>query len=281
MGLCKMQSMSAIDQLYESRGDNSYVRYGARGVVRVEGAESSDFLQKIISQDIGKADQDGMLRGCLLTPQGKYLHDFFISRAAEEQGVFYLECEGGERVHDLARRLMMYKLRADVRIEVSEATEVKIFKNCRTHEHNPMPAQKYGEEIPFQEWDRARIADGIMDGARDAEIGGSTLAELNLDDSAVNYQKGCYIGQELVARMRHRNLGKKHLVGVKFCGDLDGFSGYEWGHEFDDLGILRSHVRVSDNEIYALMLMMRAREQALIEEKTIKYGSMELHLLGL
>jgi tRNA-modifying protein YgfZ len=165
-----------------------------RGLVTVSGTDAFAFLQNILTNDLSLLDSCEFLHACLLTPQGKYLHDFFVSRHGDS---YFLNCESGARADDLARRLSLYKLRADVTISVAELP--------------PAP-----DALPFDDWDAQRIRAALPDGARDAEIGVSSLAELNLDMVAVSYTKGCYVGQELVARMHNRNLGKKHLVAVAF-----------------------------------------------------------------
>lgn len=293
-------TLSHIDKLYHRYGDHAYVRHEKRGVVSVQEADSAAFLQRIITQDITKADQGGMLRGCLLTPQGKYLHDFYISPIfspilGEDEIIGYrLECEGAERAADLAKRLSLYKLRADVEMSVSPDLCVLAYQNRRViiwpqdqaNDHiNDQAISPAALQIPTAEWDMARIMDGVADGTRDAEIGGSTLAELNLDTVAVSYQKGCYVGQELVARMHNRNLGKKHLVGVKFHGDLQRFSDYKWGQELEGLGILRSHLRLNNRTLYALILMNREVESDYKAQQTqglaIKYDDLEIYFLGL
>lgn len=166
------------------------------GCVRIVGPDAFIFLQNIVTNDLAVLDSTSAVHACLLTPQGKYLHDFIISRE-EDGGAYLLNCEAGDRADDLAKRLSLYKLRANVTLSVSSIS--------------PSPCAS-----SFEEWDTDRIRKALPDGSRDAEIGVSTLAELNLDTLAVSYTKGCYIGQELVARMHNRNLGKKHLVPVEF-----------------------------------------------------------------
>jgi folate-binding protein YgfZ len=72
-------------------------------------------------------------------------------------------------------------------------------------------------ELPFEAWDELRIRLNIADGSRDAELEKSTLEELNMADTAVSFTKGCYVGQELTARMEHRGLGKRHLHALGFA----------------------------------------------------------------
>jgi folate-binding protein YgfZ len=90
-------------------------------------------------------------------------------------------------------------------------------------------------------WDQFRIRHARPDGNRDAEIGLSTLAELNLDTTTtVSYTKGCYIGQELVAKMHNRNLGKKHLVALEFDSPQPA-----WGEEIKMEGLSLGYMRSS------------------------------------
>ena len=163
--------------------------------------------------------------GCLLTPQGKFLHDFFLHHG---DGFILIDCEGGARADDLYERLNKYQLRADVFLSVEhEHTTYAVFNNeniglpdprhfkmgNRTFDKPDMPLE------PFEEWDKNRIVLGIPDGSRDMALEKSTLLECNIDKlNGVDFDKGCYMGQELTARMHYRGLAKKHLVSLKFQG---------------------------------------------------------------
>ncbi len=229
-----------------------------RGLIRVSGPEARGFLQGLISNDINLLDRQACVYACLLNAQGKFLHDFFIT---ERDGVITLECEGGERAQDLFKKLSMYKLRADVKIECEETVSVyAIFSPLPVgadapsfplpHEwgrgikgegaihpdprHSALGFRSFTkpslEEKPFEAWDRQRILLTVPDGSRDMIVGSSTLLECNIDKlNGISYEKGCYIGQELTARMHYRNLGKKHLKTVTLpydgelrssCGDM-------------------------------------------------------------
>jgi folate-binding protein YgfZ len=211
------------------------------------GEDAFTFLQNIISNDLSLLLQPtDLIHACLLTAQGKYLHDFYVRRDADH---FILNCEAGARGDDLLKRLTLYKLRADVSFHL---------------EHIEPPA----DAIPFEQWDETRIRLGQPDGLRDAELGVSTLAELNLDQVAVSYTKGCYVGQELVARMHNRNLGKKHLVPVEF-----DTAPPPHGTEIENFGQMRS----SCGNL-ALIMMPR------VIEDNLKLGTLQnapFRLLGL
>ena len=84
-----------------------------RGVLRVAGADREAFLQGIVSNDVAKAGPERAIWSAFLTPQGKFLHEFFL---VEWQGAYLLDCEAA-RVADLRRRLSIYKLRSKVSVE--------------------------------------------------------------------------------------------------------------------------------------------------------------------
>lgn len=240
----------------------NFVLLPNRGIVTVAGPDSFSFLQNIITQDLELLDNSSSVHACLLTPQGKYLHDFFVIRT--DPTTYVLDCEGSERARDLARRLGLYKLSADVTIHSTEhTTTYHVFPDGPRLLQTPE-----GTEIPFVEWDQWRITQGIPDGSRDAEIGVSTLAEINLDQRTVSYTKGCYIGQELVARMHNRNLGKKHLVAVEFLGDIPTA-----GTEIENIGMMRSSAAP-----YGLILMTYETENRLKESPN---SHDQIRLLGL
>ena len=210
--------------------NSPYVQVPNRAQITVSGPDAFDFLQNIISNDMALLDTAATVHACLLTPQGKFLHDFYVSRS--DATTYHLECEGGDRAADLHRRLSMYKLRAQVTLTLKSQQDVYITL-ADMHRHYVRPQ---GTQEDFIHYDELRIRRGLPDGSRDAEIGVSTLAELNLDTLAASYTKGCYVGQELVARMHNRNLGKKHLVPVQFSGDIPPF-----GSIIDGIGTMRSH----------------------------------------
>lgn len=192
----------------------------SRGLIHIEGKDRHDFLQGLITNDIEKLESGKLLYACLLTPQGKFLHDFFIS---EGDGFLLLECEGGKRAQDLYERLNKYRLRADVQISVEENAPVYAVigtaVGIKDPRHDDMGYRGFEKpdlpEQPFETWDTLRINLTIPDGSRDLIPEKSTMDEARMDQlNAVDYDKGCYVGQELTARMHYRGLGKKHLQTV-------------------------------------------------------------------
>ncbi len=201
-----------------------FVTLPDRGLVRIGGPDRRAFLQGLVTNDIALLDSQPVLYACLLTAQGKFLHDFFVS---EQGDVITLECEGGARAENLCDTLKKFRLRANITLEPVLYTGIYIRMTpppaagdvpdprhpslgFRCREKPDLP------EAPFALWDRHRIALGVPDGSRDMTVGQSTMEEGHFDWlNAISYDKGCYIGQELTARMHYRGLGKKHIYTVQ------------------------------------------------------------------
>jgi folate-binding protein YgfZ len=193
-----------------------------RGLIRISGTARRKFLQGLISNDINLLDTHPLIYTCLLTPNGKFLHDFFIR---EENETLLLDCEGGERTHDLAKRFEVYKLRADITIEMTNPVTVYVVIGDSSiglpdPRHSDMGTRTHKKpenlpEEPFSSWDIHRIKLCIPDGSRDMIPEKSTLLECGIDRlNGISFDKGCYMGQELTARMHYRGLVKKRLSVV-------------------------------------------------------------------
>ena len=195
-----------------------------RASIIISGPDREKFLQGLITQDIKLLDEQPLIYACLLTPQGKFLFDFFIRRDAN---AIIIDCEGGERMTSLLKRLSMYKLRSDVQLDPKDNTDVwQIWNNAYEKgyadpRHKSCGYRSYEkpeniEKTTFDIWDEHRIRLEIPDGSRDLIPENSFIFEGRLDDlNAVSYKKGCYVGQELVSRMHHRGLVKKVLKCVE------------------------------------------------------------------
>ncbi len=199
-----------------------FVQLPNRGAVRISGEDRRSFLQGLITNDIALLDQQPCIYACLLTPQGKFLHDFFIT---EENEVITLECEGGNRAQDLFSRLKKFKLRSKVDFECVEHCDVFQILG----ETGMLPDPRHPDlgsrttvkpvslpEKSFDFWDHHRIPLGVPDGSRDMALEKSTILESGIDRlNGVSFSKGCFMGQELTARMHYRGLAKKHLIPVR------------------------------------------------------------------
>ncbi|MFY9288841.1 MAG: folate-binding protein [Alphaproteobacteria bacterium] len=202
-----------------------------RGVLSLEGEDRRTFLQGLISNDITLCVQGSPLYAALLSPQGKFLHDMIIVDNGDR---FFIDCEI-ERAGDLIKRLSAFKLRAKINIEnVSGTYEVwaawsgpapmGFYEDPRLKALGARGIIKKnsvieGEHKDFALYDQHRLMHGIPDGSRDMIVEKSTLLECNLDHlNAISWTKGCYMGQELTARMHYRGLLKKRLFPVTIEG---------------------------------------------------------------
>lgn len=231
--------------------ENTYVILEDRGVLAVGGDEARSFLQGLISNDINKVTADHAIHAALLTPQGKYLHDFFIAQAPD--GRLLIDCER-ERLPDLLKRLKMYKLRAKVDLaDESEDwtvaalpgfssatgpgaartadggvyfTDPRLEKlGARAILPSATAEQSLGQDggAPGERsaYDLLRLSLGVPDGTRDMVVDKSILLESGFDElHGVDWNKGCYMGQELTARTKYRGLIKKRLMPVEIAGPL-------------------------------------------------------------
>lgn len=192
-----------------------------RSLIRVFGVDAGSFLQTLVTNDV---EQGPLVYACLLTPQGRFLHDFFISR---DKDGFLLECETARR-EDLMRRLNIFKLRAKVEIEdcaglfdVYAATEPpegsRVFQDPRLsalgYRFYLAKNERRPDVVPLTAYVDRRIRLGVPEGSLDMKPEIDTLSDVNLDRlNAVSWDKGCYVGQEVTARMKHRALVKRRMV---------------------------------------------------------------------
>jgi folate-binding protein YgfZ len=212
---------------------DGYVRLPSRGFLRLSGPDRLKFLQGLVSNDVDAVAPDHAVYSCLLTPQGKFLHDFFLIADGES---LLIECEADRRA-DLAQKLKMYKLRSKIEIAEAEYAVFVVFgavpsvagaivyadprdPSLGTRMLLPDGATFDGlTELPLDIYERLRIAEAVPNGSQDMEVGKAILLENNIDLlNGVAWDKGCYTGQELTARTRYRGLIKKRLVPVKITG---------------------------------------------------------------
>jgi len=225
-----------------------------RSILSISGADSRSFLQGLISNDIEKVNENRSIYSTFLTPQGKYLFDFFISQLADE---LLIDCEA-ERLGDFMKRLRLYKLRADVVIRdrsddlqvvaywgegvakaaalAPEAGSAKLaLGGTLTVDPRLTEAGLRAVQLKeagtnatinatlteFSHYDAHRLALGLPQSSQDLIVDKSTLLECGIDDlNGIDWEKGCYMGQEVTARSKYRGLVKKRLVAVDIEGPL-------------------------------------------------------------
>ncbi|CUW38968.1 putative aminomethyltransferase(Glycine cleavage T-protein, N-terminal,10-196) [Magnetospirillum sp. XM-1] len=235
--------------------DKVFVRLEQRAVLEVGGEDRRAFLQGLVSNDMNKVAGDRAVFTALLTPQGKFLYDLFVVELGE---VFLIEAEAA-RIEELRKKLSMYKLRSKVSVGVAANTAVfavlgegaaaafdlgaeagaatefaggTVFVDPRLAEAGLralLPADGGPRVLeandfkpaPFEVWDAARIRLGLPDGSRDLEVEKAILLENGFEElNGVDFNKGCYMGQELTARTKYRGLIKKRLMPVSIDGPV-------------------------------------------------------------
>ncbi|WP_099900809.1 YgfZ/GcvT domain-containing protein, partial [Methylobacterium frigidaeris] len=193
-----------------------------RTVVAVTGADASSFLQGLLTCNVETLPEGEARLGALLSPQGKILFDFLVSRAPDG---FRLDV-ARDRVTDLVKRLTLYRLRAQVTIEVLPLAVV-----AGWGAEAPSPALRDGrladlgwrlylpeDEAPATDADAAayaahRIGLGVPEGGTDFALGDAFPHEALMDQlGGVDFKKGCYVGQEVVSRMQHRGTARTRIV---------------------------------------------------------------------
>jgi hypothetical protein len=230
----------------------------SRSVIAVDGEDRQPFLQGLISNDTQRVSASLALYSAFLTPQGKFLHDFTLVETAGLDGPRILLDPETERRADLIKRLSMYRLRSKVKIADLAADWVVVvfwgpaalkklglapdrgaaralgngvvFTDPRLAALGARAFLPRAEleaataEIGFQagelaDYERHRAEAGVPGGSRDLIPDKAILLENGFEElGAIDWNKGCYMGQELTARTRYRGLVRKRLLPVEVTG---------------------------------------------------------------
>jgi folate-binding protein YgfZ len=200
-----------------------------RGMIEVGGEDRVSFLQGLVSNDVAEAAPGRAVWAAFLTPQGKWLADFFVHADGDR---LLLDVERAQ-IGMLVPRLSRYRLRSKVSVAAIEDFRVYAAwggpppvnpiaaldprlpeAGWRILSKNPIPTNASPEE-----YDTHRLSLGLPDGSRDMEPEKSILLEAGFDElHGVSWSKGCYMGQELTARTKYRALIKRRLVPVVIDG---------------------------------------------------------------
>jgi len=200
-----------------------------RTVIRLSGQDLRDFLQGILTQDIRKLSSDAPVFAAMLTPQSKFLFDFFLYADGDD---ILLETER-DWCESLLGKLKQYRLRSKVALtdesgrwsvmaawpDCAEDPALRCFRDPRHPALGWRILVDAGTPSPTPStdattYDRHRISLGIADGKADA-TDRSFILDLNYDMlHAISFEKGCYVGQEVVARMHYRHIMRKCIYRV-------------------------------------------------------------------
>lgn len=191
-----------------------------RRLLRISGSDARSFLQGLITNDVNKVNQ-GLVYTALLTPQGKYMADFFL---VPDGDALLLDSDSAQ-TDMLAKRLTMYKLRADVAIEEDDRTVTR--GTSETPEGafaDPRDAalgwRSYaGHNDDTVDWTALYVAKTIPSAGVELTPD-SFILEMGFERlKGVDFKKGCYVGQEITARMKHKTELRKGLAQVAVSGE--------------------------------------------------------------
>ncbi len=234
--------------------DTKLIRLEHRTVIRLGGPDKISFLQGLVSNDVNRCTHDQAVYQTFLTPQGKFLHDFFMLAQDED----FLIDVAADRAADLFRRLRMYKLRADITLTQEDGSWSIFGLIGNTEGALELPPEPgaagavdggmafvdprlagmgvrlvlpagttpsiEAAETDIADYEQLRLENAVPAAGRDMIVEKSTLLECNIDYlNGLSWSKGCYMGQELTARTHYRGLAKKRLLQIRYDGAAPGY----------------------------------------------------------
>ncbi len=206
----------------EQTGERTDGQTDERTVLKITGTDRVKFLQDLVTNDITGPD-NALIYAALLSPQGKYLFDFFLFKQGD---AVFLDAES-DIAAPLAQRLNLYKLRADV---VIEASDLLVSRGLGTPPDGALPDPRHpalgwrfydpqpGSE-PIIDWAEIRVAHVIPQTGVELIANETYILEAGFERlNGVDFRKGCYVGQEVTARMKHKTELRKGLTQVVLDG---------------------------------------------------------------
>jgi tRNA-modifying protein YgfZ len=273
-----------------------------RGVVKVAGDGARNFLHGLVTVDMLKLAPGAARFGALLTPQGKIISDFIVTEAAEQSGGgFFLDVPRA-LASALVGKLNLYKLRAKVIVEdLSETLGVLAVWDGSgkttyglAYDDPRLPALGQRIMLPphlatqaaadlgaqlaaSADYEVHRIALGVPEGGRDFGYGDAFPHESNMDQlGGIDFNKGCYVGQEVVSRMQHRGTARTRTMPVAYEGAVPAAGAAVTAGE-RQVGAMGS---AAAGRGLALLRLDRVAD-ALSQGETLRAGGTQLHLIKL
>ena len=256
---------------------NYFYKNSKSKFLEISGQDSVPFIQNLITNDINKCKENHFVYSCLLTPQGKFFADFFIFKNKEKyffevNDIFY---------ENFLNKLNMYKLRSNINIE-----EIKlfysfiIFGELEINNHYEIlnfdprnnnigkkliqydPLIKFNEkiiEIDEKKYHEILIKNKVPYSPFDLRENKSLLLENNFDNiNAISWNKGCFVGQEITARMKYRALLKKQLYALELISGKINI-----GDKIIEKGVVLGEVISKANQyIFCILKIELVREKS-------------------
>lgn len=196
-----------------------------RGLIKVFGGDAAEFLQGIITNDIHKASYDAWIYSLFLTPQGKIIADLFIQKVKDG---YILDCPN-DKMETIIKRFSVYKLKSNVDFHLDVSKKILIsdeegFQDPRNKNLFSRSVVDNGSvENGFDQYHIIRMNLKIPDFHMDISQNDLFPHELGMNDlNAIDYKKGCYVGQEVTARVEYRGSVRKKLYVIKVANPKTG-----------------------------------------------------------
>jgi len=266
---------------------NNLIALETRAILEISGIDRKKFLQGLITNDVNLASKEQLIYSAMLNSVGRFLYDFFIFDDGEK---LFLDCQKSRR-DEILKKFSFYKLKSQIQIQ--ENNELQIYfcreKNIdkNVFQFSDPRCQNFGYRIYSQiskklktapdetDYNFWRILNKIAEGENDLTYEKSIIAEFNFDNlNAINYQKGCYIGQELTARTHYMGQVRKKIFHIKIITQSNKVEkNCEISCAGKNVGVVLSSV-FYENNLYALALIKideHAENIAEITELTSEY----------
>ena len=281
-----------------------------RALLKIKGEDSKEFLQALVTNNINFISNEKSIYSALLSPQGKYLYDFFIFQDSKSNYLI-IDCEKNSYL-ELIQKLNIYKLRSNVEINLQDRIDVytvygsdliKFISNLKmTYQegytknisdnlffidprNKSLGLRVYSNNLSnefkeiasgiLSDWHYLRIKNNIPHPYIDLEKEKSFIIENNFEQiNAIDFNKGCYIGQENTARQKYRGTAKRKLVKAKIIGK-DVTNGEKIVFDNRAVGTIRS----SSKDICLVSIRSEVYDKCKSDNIKIKINESELKFL--
>ncbi len=196
---------------------------GDRQLIAFRGPDAEHLLHNVVTCNIESLVAGVAQVGALLTPQGKVMFDFIVSKQASDHFIVEIEADHAAQ---FMQRMVMYRMRSKVEISQPAESLVRVswdddssnadegLRDVRFKDH--AVTRQYvdrGEVDGSDEWARVRVQSGVPESGPDYTLGDVFPHDISLDQNGgVDFKKGCYIGQEVVSRMHHRHTARRRIL---------------------------------------------------------------------
>ncbi|WP_026479951.1 folate-binding protein YgfZ [Ahrensia sp. 13_GOM-1096m] len=197
-----------------------------RTLITFDGSDATHLLHNVLTCNIESLNPGIAQIGALLTPQGKIMFDFLISKTGDN--VYLVDIETGSAAAFI-QRMKMFRLRS--KVEITESTESLVsisWDDDSSASSDALRDTRFADMAVYRsyksgitatdrtEWDALRIEQGVAESGLDFQLGDAFPHDVSLDQNGgVDFKKGCYIGQEVISRMHHRKTARRRILIAK------------------------------------------------------------------